>query len=727
MNRRFNNINIMMIGIFILIVFVMIIFNVYGLSILGIHFRSDTFLKEYSDNLNIKTTTIQAIRGKIYDKNGNIIAQDNETYTIYAVLNKDRYDSNNKPAFVSDVEYTATILNEILEISVDELIEMMSKDRYQVEFGIKGRNLSLATKEAIEVYDLPGIEFTKTVSRSYPIGVFASHLIGFAQYDETIKSLVGKMGIESIYDKELTGINGRIRSQYFDIVNDYTLPEGIIEQVDAIDGNDIYLTLDKNVQEQLEMSLAQTMKDQNAEKAFGAVMEVETGKMLAWGNYPTFDPKKLNIEDYMNLGTQFAYEPGSTMKAFTYAAAIDTNMYDGSALFDSSTYYMGIKNGNAIRLSSSKNAIEQISNARNRSWGLIDYDTGFRYSSNVGIASLLTDYLDTSVFSDYLDSFGFFQKVEFDGFSEVNGTKNFNYPIEKLALGYGQGSSITMIQLLQAYSAIFNDGEMVKPYVVQQVKNPQTNEIIYLADKTIVNNPIKATTAKQLQQLMYDVVNEEDGSGRYYQVSEVSVIGKTGTAQMFVNGSYSNTQVLTSVVLSFPADDPKIMIYYAFISDYHENLHVDTKPITDLVKKTALLYDLVDDKEVIVNNDQPDITVETYTMPDLINHSKDYVSDKCQNMDIEIIYLGDGNQVIDQYPQAGFTMITNQRVLLLTNANQVSMPNVIGFSRKEIAAFWQMSKIAVTIDGYGIVVSQDISEGSLLYPNSKLHVVLKTE
>ncbi len=726
MKKRSPNISIMMIGVFVLVVFIAVLANVYGLTILGVHFHSQTSLKNYSENLNVKNTIIQASRGIIYDINGNVIAQDSETYTVYAVLNTNRYDAGGKPAFVVDKEYTASILSTILDIPETELLEQMSKSRYQVEFGRNGKNLSLAKKEAIMAYDLPGIEFFTTVSRSYPLGIFASHLIGFAQYEDSNQALIGKMGIESIYNNELTGVNGRIKSQYYDIINDYTLPEGIIEKVASIDGNDIYLTIDRIIQEQLEVSLSTTMQQQNAEKAFGAVMEIETGRILAWGSYPTFDPIELNITDYNNMGTQYAYEPGSTMKTFTYAAAIDTGVYDSDAIFDSSTFYMGIKNGEAIRVKNSVNAIEQITNARSRSWGRISYDLGFRYSSNVGIASMLTEQLNPEVFAEYLDRFGFFKKVGFDGFTEVAGVKNFNYPIEKLALGYGQGSSVTMIQLLQAYSAIFNDGEMVKPYVVQQVKNATNNEVVYLAQKTVVSNPIKATTAKQMQQLMYDVINQDDGSGKYYRVSEVDVIGKTGTAQIFVNGSYSPNKVLTSVMLGFPADDPKIMLYYAFISDYHENLHVMTEPITNIVKKTAVAYGLTNSKNEHANiEDVVSNGIETYTMPNLVNHTLDYAQDKLKMMDQDVVYLGNGNQIIKQYPSASTTVISGQKVILLTDDEHIKMPNIIGYSRKEVAAFWQMTNIAIKIEGYGLVVSQSILEDSLLYPNSELVVVLK--
>jgi len=722
MNRKKANLKILIIGFLVVVIFSALLINVYAVTILGIHYRSKTDIRLYSGDANTITTVKQANRGKIFDCNGNIIAQDIETYTIYAILDSSRPNASNKPAYVQDIDYTAQVLAPILNMSEESLITYLSKDNYQVEFGAFGRNLSLATKEEIESYDLPGIEFTKTISRNYPLGIFASHIIGFAQFDDTLSALVGKMGIENIYNKELTGVNGYIKYQ----VNKsgYTLPDGLIKEVDAIDGDDIYLTLDRNIQETLEMSLAETMTTKSAEKAFGAVMEVETGKILAWGGYPTFDPSDLDIEDYTNLGTQYAYEPGSTMKTFTYAAAIDTGVYDGDATFNSATFYMGIKNGKAIRVSDINDAIEKISNSRYKSWGYISYDTGYKYSSNVGIASLLTEYLDPSVFEEYLDKFGFFNKVGFDGFTEVAGVKNFNYPIEKIALGYGQGSSVTMVQMLQAFSAIFNDGTMIKPYIVQQIKNAASGESEYLASTTIVGTPIKESTAKQVQDLMYQVVNASDGSGKHYQVSEVEVLGKTGTAQYFENGSYSTSKVITSVVLAFPADDPKIMVYYAFLSDYNEYLHANTEPITNLVKKIAVNYGLTTTTETDVVDTTEYYDVDTYTMPSLVNHTMEYALYKLKDMTLNIIMLGNGDQIIDQYPNDSETLITNQSVLLLTNDDQILMPNVIGFSRKEIAALWDMTKIAVTIDGYGLVSAQSINEGSLLYPNSELTVTL---
>ena len=722
MNRKKANLKILIIGFLVVVIFSALLINVYAVTILGIHYRSKTDIRLYSGDANTITTVKQANRGKIFDCNGNIIAQDIETYTIYAILDSSRPNASNKPAYVQDIDYTAQVLAPILNMSEESLITYLSKDNYQVEFGAFGRNLSLATKEEIESYDLPGIEFTKTISRNYPLGIFASHIIGFAQFDDTLSALVGKMGIENIYNKELTGVNGYIKYQ----VNKsgYTLPDGLIKEVDAIDGDDIYLTLDRNIQETLEMSLAETMTTKSAEKAFGAVMEVETGKILAWGGYPTFDPSDLDIEDYTNLGTQYAYEPGSTMKTFTYAAAIDTGVYDGDATFNSATFYMGIKNGKAIRVSNINDAIEKISNSRYKSWGYISYDTGYKYSSNVGIASLLTEYLDPLVFEEYLDKFGFFNKVGFDGFTEVAGVKNFNYPIEKIALGYGQGSSVTMVQMLQAFSAIFNDGTMIKPYIVQQIKNAASGESEYLASTTIVGTPIKESTAKQVQDLMYQVVNASDGSGKHYQVSEVEVLGKTGTAQYFENGSYSTSKVITSVVLAFPADDPKIMVYYAFLSDYNEYLHANTEPITNLVKKIAVNYGLTTTTETDVVDTTEYYDVDTYTMPSLVNHTMEYALYKLKDMTLNIIMLGNGDQIIDQYPNDSETLITNQTVLLLTNDDQILMPNVIGFSRKEIAALWDMTKIAVTIDGYGLVSAQSINEGSLLYPNSELTVTL---
>lgn len=723
MKHRRTNIRIYIITTIALLALFFVVGNVFMVTIMGVHKNSDTDISLYTNTSNTRTKILEARRGFIYDKNGNIIAEDETTYNVYAVLSSSRPNAGSKPAYVVDKVSTAQVLSTVLGGDFAYYITQLSQDKYQVEFGGYGRNISIQKKEELQQYDLPGIEYVETISRNYPIGEFSSHIIGFAQYDAEKDELVGKMGIEGIYNEELTGTDGYRKSQVN--TEGYALPGGTIETVNAEHGSDVYLTLDKTIQLQLQSSLQETMETWNAERAWGAVMEVETGKIIAYDGAPTFDPNILNIEDYTNIGMQYAYEPGSTMKTFTYAAAIDSGVYNGEALFDSTTYYMGISNGVPIRISGNGNAtvFGTINNARNRNWGMIDYDTGYRYSSNVGIACLLTNYLSTGTFNDYLEAFHFFEKVGVTGFSEVAGYKNYRYPIEKLTMGFGQGSSLTMIQLLQAYSAIFNDGIMVKPYLVQEIRNSNTGEVEFSAETEVVGHPIKESTAKQMQKLMYDVINTDDGSGKYYRVADVAVIGKTGTAQLSSGGAYSEKNVITSVALGFPADDPKIMVYYAFQAAYDTDLHYKTNAITSLVKTVAVSYGLTtteEDKPEVIQKD-----TETYTMENMVNHSLLYSYQLNAGRDVEYVILGDGDTVLDQYPNAGTTITSGQRIFLLTSSNNLKIPNLAGYSRKEVMALWKLCGLAVAIDGDGQVVYQSIPEGTLIYSNSILEVTLE--
>ena len=531
------------------------------------------------------------------------------------------------------------------------------------------------------------------------------------------------MGIEGIFNDELSGVDGYI--EYVSNKSGYRLPGAQITTVAAQHGNNVYLTINRTIQLALEEALAESMTMFDTTKAWAAVVEVETGKILAIGGYPTFDQATLEIEEYTLLGSQYVYEPGSTMKTFTYAAAIDSGVYDGNAIFDSSSFKMGIRNGKAIRVYGDS-YIEIINNANKREWGYIDYNRGFRYSSNVGIASLLTEYLDPAVFETYLDGFGFFKKVNVDGLPEAIGTKNFRYPFEKLTNGFGQGSSVTMLQLIQAYTAIFNDGQMVKPYLVQQIKDPTTNEIIYNAETTIVGNPIKPETAYQMQQLMYNVVHTEDGSGRFYDLEEVEIIAKTGTAQISINNSYDNNRVIVSIALGFPADDPKILIYYAFECDYSNQGHVQTDPIKNLILKTAQEYNLINAVNTTKETEVSEYHhVEQYIMPALANHNIGYANEKLTGIDSEIIILGNGKQIISQYPVAGEIVLSNQPILLLTDGSDIVMPNMIGWSRKEITAFWAMTNIEIIMSGFGLVDEQSVIEGALLFPDTIIELKLK--
>ena len=283
----------------------------------------------------------------------------------------------------------------------DILQNAIDNKQYQTELGTKGKNLSKSVKESIEALELPGITFTKSVERSYPTGTFASHLIGYAQYNEQSGQIEGQMGLEKSLNTFLQGEDGI--EVYQKDANGNILPGTKYTKKYAKNGNDVYLTLDRNVQLALQSSLKKTMKEVKADRGWGLVMEVETGKVLGWAGLPSFDLNKRDIKDYLDVPSQYLYEPGSVMKGITYAAALDSGNYPYNKKYDSGVFYFGTdEKGKIYRSATKVGGIQPIYDALNKNYGTISFDKGFIVSSNIAICELLTKYMDPSIYQDYV-------------------------------------------------------------------------------------------------------------------------------------------------------------------------------------------------------------------------------------------------------------------------------------------------------------------------------------
>ena len=709
--------------------------NVFLVTLGQYHLWSGTDLGAYASSASTRTVTLQARRGSIYDRNGVVIAQDVQSYNIICYLDKSRLGIKNRPAYVDDLVKTSQVLAEVLGMDAVEVYQTLStkqiEGKYQTELGSKGRGLSKETKDLIESYDLNGVEFISTVSRQYPLGTFASYLIGYATANNEENLLTGKMGVELTLNDELTGVNGT--KKYQADKSGYILPGMKSEVVEAVNGNDVILTLDQALQETLESAFEMTAELFDTERIWGSIMEIDTGKILAWGQSPGFDLNERVIDDYNNYGSQFGYEPGSTMKVFTYAAAIDSGAYDYTGLVDSSDYCYGQKGGVPYRVPcGSAGQIGRITNAgTNKHWGMVDYDHGLIYSSNTVTASVLSELISPSVYKEYLNKFGFFQKVETDGISEIEGKLTYNYPSEKLALTYGQGSTVTMLQMMQAYSAVFGDGNMVKPYFIDEIRSSyNSSEVLYKAETEITGTPISQETAEYLQSVLYRVINDEDGTGKHYRIDETELIGKTGTAQIASGGSYSNSKTIASIMVALPANDPKYMIYYAFEGGYDRNAHYKTEPIKTVIRKVAQLYNLTDSLNVDTDGNKVQVEIRDEIMPELINHSVEYALNKCEDLGLNALVFGEGNEVIFQMPEGGKSVITGDRIFVLTDQNQITMPDMTGWSRSDVTAFWTLAnktvKLGIVMDGYGVVVSQNIPAGTVIQDKAELSVKLES-
>ena len=296
---------------------------------------------------------------------------------------------------------------------------------------------------------------------------------------------------------------------------------------------------------------------------------------------------------------------------------------------------------------------------------------------------------------------------------ESSGLLNFTWPADKLSLSYGQGSTVTMLQLFQAYSSIFSDGTMVKPYFVDSIVDPyDESKVIYKAEKTAVGNPITSDTAKQVQSIMYRVANDEDGSARFYQIPECKILEKTGTTQVADSGSDGNAYetsntTIVSLMAALPADNPQVLVYYAFEGDYNPNAHAQTDATTALLRKVAQTYGFSNgDNATISSQETTQQTITTGTMPDLLNHSLQYADSKLASTGC----------------QTDSSVVSGEKVFLLTDTNAFTMPDLSGWTRKDVSSLWAVSGFGFELSGSGNVISQSVAPGTVVEKGTTIKV-----
>ncbi len=725
---RKNNITVVVLFLAFTAVMFVLGFNVFMVSVFGVHMNSGVNIRNYANNISQHVETLTARRGFIYDRNKDIIAQDVDHYNVFAILNKDIPSTPGKVAYVDDKQKTAELLAPILGMTYEECLGYMKSTAYQVEFGSKGRGLTQIKKDEIDALQLNGIGFIRNSGRVYPNGTFASHLIGFAQYDSEKQLMIGKMGLEASLNSYLQGTDGKV--EYQQDVNGYVLPGTKRNELPPVNGNDVYLTLDTTIQMYLEDGLEATMEKFKPKATWAVVMEVKTGKILGYASYPSFNPNVKDIGSYIDVPIGYAFEPGSTMKAFLIAAAMDTNTYRGELTLKTGLFHVGIKDGKFVRLQSKadKGYIGTVQDFnKGQGWGDISYDEGLIRSSNTAMVSLLVNQVGTKTYRDYLDRFHFFQATNFEATGETIGTINYEYGMEKITTSYGQGLTVNTIQLLQAYTAIFGNGEMIRPYIIDSIRNPYTEEVVYQGKREVIDTPISESTAYKMRELLTEVVQDgTKGSARFYSIPEVQMAGKTGTAEIAGDGNYLSGagNNLYSIVLAAPAQDPEIMIFYAIQQPNTKSVHDNTNNFKDIFRNTLLYLNINDSEELDKLVEDKTVLYEQAILDQYTNMPIQDAVQQVTSKGFEVQIIGDGSHVMKQFPLASQTALTSQRVFLYTG-HKIEMPDMIGWSRKDVMAFWNLCGISVESSGEGYVVEQNIKAGDYLSPDDIIQVVFQ--
>ena len=761
---------IVMLILFIQFCYLSLSNNVYGIN-----------MKEFASNRNTVTDILIAERGTIYDTEGNVLAQNISSYTLIAYLDSSRTKDENNPEHVVDKEYTALKLASVLgEDNYEYILERLNKKSKQVEFGNVGKNLTELTKLAIQELDLPGIDFTETVKRYYPNGDFASYIIGYAKqytriniklneeydlynyyrnffdnyggvtietfndkivdiknttikglkkgtsiiliktYGETLANIVvnvtdydvfdtmdttivGELGIESNYEDELQGIDGYIKYQQDKY--GYQIPDTPEEKIESKDGYDIYLTIDSNIQRFAESAVNSIEDKYDPKWSIISVMDAKDGSILASATTPSYNPNSLpNNMTYQNPLVSYTYEPGSVMKIYTYMCALETGLYNGEETYLSGTYKF--EDG------------YEIGDWDKKGWGYLNYDSGFKYSSNVAIINIIQDYLSNSKLKKCLEKYGFNKKTGIELSNEESGSISFKYETELMSAGFGQGISTTAIQQLQALTIVANDGVMIKPHIISKVVNNETKEV----KETKIEKSEKLVSTKTIQKikdLMESVVTPDSPTGSKYYLEGYDIIGKTGTAQIFENGAYltGGNDYIVSIALMYPKDNPEIIIYAAAKQPrYNANLALPAN-ITELIKNISKY-------KKMFSEDKTQTKDISYTLSTYKSKNISDVKNELEENNLDVIVIGNGNKVIDQYPSKGTTVIEKDKIFLLTNSNEFTMPSISNWSRYDVIKLCEFIGMEYSFDGYGYVASQSIKEGTKIDSNSKLEVLL---
>lgn len=659
-----------------------------------------TSLAEKTKQLYQGSEVVKAKRGTIYDRNGVALAEDASSYSIKAILSK-TYTSGDKKLYVEEKNFDkiAEILHKNLSIDKKDALNILEdgakKELYQVEFGSYGKNISQETKQNIEAdmkkEGVAGLYFVDHQARMYPNGVFSSHFIGYAVPDKDENGLVGKLGLESAYNDILSGKDGKIIYQKDNFQN--PLPGTVAEEEKAVDGQDIYTTLDSRLQSYLETLMDQVNEEYQPEELTAVLMKAKTGEILAMGQRPTFNPETmegLTGEDaiWRNFLVQDSYEPGSTMKVFTTAAAIEEGEFNENETFQSG-----------------KIQVEDatINDHDFGEKGVLTMRQALSWSSNVGMV-ILEQRLGGRWYN-YLQKLGFGQSTYSGLDDEVNGALPTSNIVDRAMSAYGQAVGVTNFQMMKAFTSIANNGTMIQPRYISKVVDPQTGEE-RTTQTEVLGQPFSKETTEKVREYMRDVVESENYGSAYgvYSVPGYNVSAKTGTAQIASDtGGYQtgDTAYLYSIVEMVPSEDPDYVLYLTM-------KHPKTYDRMALAKiANPLMKRAMDFKETEEDTDTETKT-EKVSVADYRNLEADVAAADAQKSGLQPVVIGNGKKVHKQSTANGDQLISGEKLILYTGGDKL-MPDVTGWSKADIMKLGKILGIEVSFDGDGYCVKQELA------------------
>ncbi len=690
--------------------------------------------KTAAEAQQLSDTVVSADRGIIYDTNMNVLAESAAAWLVYANPSEIKDDAQ--------ANLIATGLSEIFEDLDTETILNKLSNRNHRYVKIKGKvayNLKSKVSEFVkanELHRIIGID--PDVKRYYPYGNFASTVIGVTNIENN-----GRSGLELKYNDTLTGTPGRIITARD--ANSGLMKSNYETKFDAQQGTSLVLTIDKTIQYYLEKGLSQAVKDNDAASAYGIVMDVNTGAVLAMSTMPDYNLNEPSIltnkdvlkeleeikdeEDYdlaynnavflswRNRAISDTYEPGSVFKIFTAAAGVEENVVTKDTKYNCT---------GAIQV-----ADNRIRCHKHEGHGTQDLTQGLMNSCNPFYITV-GQKLGTEKFYKYFEAFGFTETSGIDLPAEAAPKANITYHSkEKMGIAqlsssaFGQTFQVSAIQMITAVSAVANGGKLMQPYIVSK-KLDQDGNTIAQTEPTVKRQVVSESTSKTVMSMMEKVVSE--GTGKNAYIPGYRVAGKTGTSQkLTVDGEY-----IASFVGCAPADDPQIAVLIVIDEPqgYSHGGGAIAAPVAGAVLEQALKYKNVEpvytDEELAkLNGVTPDVNGMS------VSAAKTMLKQKSFNARI----VGDGDKVVSQYPVKGQTIPMNGVVVLYTEKKagntSAEVPDLKGLSiseanRRAVNAGYNIRVSGASLDSEVVSYRQSVEAGKKADLGSTITVYFKT-
>ncbi|MEW4354513.1 penicillin-binding protein PBP2X [Streptococcus pneumoniae] len=726
----------------LLTIFLFLVFLINFAIIIGTDQKFGVNLAEGAKKVHQVEVKIPAKRGTIFDRNGLPIAEDATSYNVYAIINKEYKSATGEILYVEESQFdkVAEVFHNYLGLEKDYVKSQLSqKGLQQVSFGAKGNGITFsnmsAIKEELEKAKIKGVAFTTSPNRSYKNGNFASLLVGLAQLQENedgSKTLVGQTGIEAAMNSILAGTDGVVTYEKDRAGN--IIPGSDQVSVKTEDGKDVYTTLSADLQTLLETRMDLLQENVKGRFASATLVSAKTGEILATTQRPTFDPDtKEGLEELNNTASSSAlyqtqYEPGSTMKVMTMASAIDNGTFSADEYYDRSE----LKIADAV-------IRDWDVNSGNISVPLTaTFPQGFSHSSNVGM-TILQQKIGDDKWIDYLSKFRFGLPTRFGMDYEGFGQLPVDNQVSIAMSAFGQGISVTQVQMLRAFSAVANNGVMIEPKFISAIQDSKSGAV-RKSESEIVGHPVSKKAAEETRKYMINVgtdpyfgtVFDKTNGVPVVRVGEYNVAVKSGTAQIAAEngGGYLTgaTDYINSLVAMVPAEDPEFILYATEQQTEHFFQSVEWAVLFNPILEEAMAM-----KDSLNLTSTPPILDQatkemTYKMPSTKDGKQDispgaFSAELRRNL-VQPIVLGIGKKIKKLSVETGQNLKANQQVLILTN-DFTEMPDMYGWTKKNVEIFGEWLGIEVSFKGKGTrVVDQSVKVNATMKKIKELTVTL---